>query len=120
MLGRARLGFRVPTVIASPFTRGAAENPRVSHLRCDHTSILKLIEWRFGLTPLTARDAFGDVGNLARVLRFGHPCVEVPDLPLPPAPPPAACAGGEAFADSDNCWSGLRDSGRLEGWDIAR
>ncbi len=116
LLGRARLGFRVPTVVVSPFTRGEADDPRVSHLRCDHTSILKLIEWRFGLGPLTARDAFRDVGNLARVLRFGHPCVEVPDLPLPSAPPPTACSG---FTDADTCWSGLRDSGRLEGWDLA-
>src|SRR5260221_1959844 len=126
VLGRARLGFRVPTVVASPFSRGEAENPRVSHQRFDHTSILKLIEWRFGLPPLTAPDALPGVGNLPPVLQFGHPCVEVPDLPRPPAPPPAPCPGGLAppsstaasFAESDNCWAGLRDSGRLEGWDL--
>jgi phospholipase C len=34
----------------------------------DHTSILKLIEWRWGLDPLTARDASEDISNLALAL----------------------------------------------------
>jgi hypothetical protein len=36
----------------------------------DHTSILKLIEWRFGLARLTLRDASHDIQNLARALNF--------------------------------------------------
>lgn len=115
VFGRARLGFRVPTVVASPYTRGEADDPRVKHFVCDHTSILKLIEWRFGLPPLTARDASPDIGNLAGVLDLGHPRVEVPDLPQPPAPDPAPCPGG--MAGEPDAWSGLRDSGLLEGWD---
>jgi len=39
--GRALLGFRVPVVIASPFSRGVENNPLVSTLVFDHTSILK-------------------------------------------------------------------------------
>jgi phospholipase C len=36
----------------------------------DHTSILKLIEWRFGLAPLSVRDAAAT--NLATALDFSH------------------------------------------------
>ena len=42
------LGFRVPTVVVSPFTRNAAGTPEVNHTVFDHTSVLKLIEWRWG------------------------------------------------------------------------
>ena len=55
--GRVLLGFRVPTVVVSPFTRNATGTPQVSHTVFDHTSVLKLIEWRWGVPPLTARDA---------------------------------------------------------------
>ena len=46
-------GFRVPTLLISPFARRG----HVAHGVYDHTSILKLLEWRFGLEPLTTRDA---------------------------------------------------------------
>jgi phospholipase C len=46
-------GFRVPLIVASPFT---VKN-YVSHTVADYTAILKLIEARFGLQPLTKRDA---------------------------------------------------------------
>jgi phospholipase C len=60
-------GFRVPTVVVSPFARRGF----VSHKTFDHTSILKMIEWRWGLKPLTPRDAHAH--NLATVLDFAHP-----------------------------------------------
>jgi phospholipase C len=60
------LGFRVPTVVISPF----APRKAVSHLDLDHTSILKMIEWRWGLPNLTVRDA--EATNLAEVLDFGQ------------------------------------------------
>jgi len=69
--GNVLLGFRVPAFIASPFSVGNPDDPLVSHLQFDHTSVLKLIEWRWGLSPLTARDASDDVGNLACALNFG-------------------------------------------------
>jgi phospholipase C len=84
--GKALLGFRVPTIIASPLTRGVENNPLVSHLTFDHSSILKLIEWRWGLAPLTPRDASTDIANLARVLNFNQPVVSVPILPKPHVP----------------------------------
>lgn len=84
--GKTLLGFRVPTVIASPFTKGNASNPSVNSMVFDHTSVLKLIEWRWGLAPLTPRDASGDIGNLANALNFGNPDATVPSLPVPQTP----------------------------------
>jgi phospholipase C len=84
--GKALLGFRVPTVVASPFSRGNPFDPRVSKPVFDHTSVLKLIEWRWGLAPLTARDASSDVANLAYALNFKEPDASVPYLPQPQAP----------------------------------
>jgi phospholipase C len=46
-------GFRVPNFIISPF----AKKNFVSHTPMDFTAILKFIETRFHLAPLTARDA---------------------------------------------------------------
>ncbi|MCI4332166.1 MAG: alkaline phosphatase family protein [Thermoplasmata archaeon] len=46
-------GFRVPCLVVSPFARAGF----VDHAVNDHTSILKFIEVRFGLTPLSTRDA---------------------------------------------------------------
>ena len=47
---------RVPTVVISPF----AKKHFVDHNRYDTTSILALIEHRWGLEPLTERDAHAD------------------------------------------------------------
>lgn len=46
-------GTRVPTIIVSPF----AKRHFIDHTTYDTTSILKLIEIRWGLTPLGDRDA---------------------------------------------------------------
>ena len=91
--GNALLGFRVPAIIASPWTRGDPANPTVISDVFDHTSILKLIEWRWGLPPLTSRDGAPDsvIGNLASVLNFGAPNAQVPVLPRPPRPPSIPC-----------------------------
>jgi phospholipase C len=48
-----RYGFRVPSVVISPYSR----KHFVSHVVHDHTSILRSIEDRFGLPTLTRRDA---------------------------------------------------------------
>jgi phospholipase C len=62
-----RLGFRVPTVIVSPFAKqnyvssrdGTRDGPPETggERVYDHTSILKFIEQKWNLPPLTARDA---------------------------------------------------------------
>lgn len=84
--GKTLLGFRVPTVVASPFTKGNASSPSVNSMVFDHTSVLKLIEWRWGLSPLTPRDASSDISNLANALNFASPDATVPSLPAPQAP----------------------------------
>ena len=52
----------------SPFARGNPAKPRINSLLFDHTSVLKLIEWRWNLEPLTARDASEEIANLASAL----------------------------------------------------
>jgi phospholipase C len=130
--GKALLGFRIPTVVASPFSRGDPDDPKVKGMTFDHTSILKLIEWRFGLDPLTPRDASRDVRNLARALRFKHPNAKVPTLPEPESPAPTPCLppgpleslarspnlASDGLTDSANPWPGLRDSDLLAGWEL--
>jgi phospholipase C len=49
-------GTRIPAIVISPF----AKKGHVDHRVYDTTSILKLIENRFGLKPLTDRDAAAD------------------------------------------------------------
>src|SRR5262249_19693535 len=49
-------GVRVPAVVVSPY----AKSHFVSHVVHDHTSILRFIEYRFGLPALTNRDAAAD------------------------------------------------------------
>ena len=51
----AQLGFRLPNMIVSPFTR----RHYVSHTPMDHTAVIKFVENRFigGTVHLTPRDA---------------------------------------------------------------
>jgi phospholipase C len=49
----AQLGFRVPAVVVSPYARPG----HVSDQVYDHTSVLKFIERKWNLPPLTRRDA---------------------------------------------------------------
>jgi phospholipase C len=51
-----QLGFRLPLLAVSPF----AKPHYVSHVVNSHTSFLALVEKRFSLPPLTARDAHAD------------------------------------------------------------
>ena len=55
-------GIRIPTIIISPF----AKKGFVDHTTYDTTSILKLIETRYGLKPLGTRDAAAN--NMLNVL----------------------------------------------------
>lgn len=82
--GKALLGFRVPCIIASPWTRGNPANPSVNHTVFDHTSVLKLIESVFDVQPLAAREVSTDVGNLLTALDLANPAqIAVPTLPHP-------------------------------------
>jgi phospholipase C len=69
-------GVRVPFVVVSPFSKPHFVSHRVS----DHTSILKLIELRFGLQPLTERDEHAN--GLLEYFDFAHPrFTNAPPLP---------------------------------------
>lgn len=76
-----RLGFRVPALLVSPFARRGY----VSHMEFDHTSVLKMIEWRFGLKPLSVRDRTAN--NLAHALDFDTPrSLQAPEFQVPKGP----------------------------------
>jgi phospholipase C len=74
-----RLGFRVPAVIVSPY----AKPDYVTELDYDHTAVLRLIQRKWNLPPLTARDAAAadllDALDLAGPPAFLVP----PELPQP-------------------------------------
>src|SRR5262249_16704849 len=93
-----------------------ARRHHVAHQTYDHTSVLKMIEWRWGLAPLTVRDA--SARNLAEVLDFGRrPNLDAPQWDVPGAPAPA-CPGASAEADYEE-WLTLRDHAARVGFDLA-
>ena len=79
-----RLGFRVPAVAMGPF----APKKIVSDGPYEHCSVLAMIEWRFGLDPMTARDK--NAKNLAEALDFST-SREPFELPAFTAPMAAPC-----------------------------
>jgi phospholipase C len=95
--GQALLGCRVPTIIVSPFARGNPASPTINSLLYDHTSVLKMIEWRWNLPPLTARDASNEIANLALALNFSSPNPAMPALPLILEPVPEPCVVDDVF-----------------------
>jgi hypothetical protein len=64
--------------------------------------VLKFIEWRYDLPPLTARGASNEIGNLVSALNLSSPNYSVPSLPLVPAPVPTPCGLFELGAEADN------------------
>jgi phospholipase C len=107
--GKTLLGMRIPVVVASPFTKGNPASPRVVSTVFDNTSILKMIETRFNLPPLTPRDASSDVGNLISALNFDKSSVPVPKLPNPAPPEINVCENPvTSSASSEPSMSDLR------------
>jgi phospholipase C len=76
----AQLGFRVPNLIISPFTR----RHYVSHTPMDHTAVIKFVENRFigSSAHLTSRDAAQT--NLLEF--FDFPKIPWAKHPTPPSP----------------------------------
>ena len=70
-------GYRIPLLVVSPF----AKEHYVSHTVADFTAILKLIETRFNLPPLTKRDAAQM--DMTEFFDFNNPPWLTP--PTPPA-----------------------------------
>ena len=79
------MGFRVPALVISPWSpRGT-----VAHGTYDHTSILKMIEWRWNLRPLSVRD--DSAANLAEALDFDSPNLSAPKFNPPTGPFGGSC-----------------------------
>ncbi len=84
------MGFRIPVVGLSPYLRRG----HVDHSVYGFESILKMIEYRFGLKPLTRRDAYAR--NIARAFDWRGKPRTPPELPTPadvvgmPCPPGGA------------------------------
>ncbi len=104
-------GFRVPSVVISP----RARRGYVAHNTYDHTSVLRAIEWRWSLPPLTPRD--NAARNIAEVLDFTKPpnllsphYLVAPFVVGPPCTPVDARSAEE--------WSGLKSKALADGWTL--
>src|SRR4051794_34728852 len=108
-----QMGFRIPAVLVSPYARRGY----VTHSTYGFESILKMIEYRYALQPLTTRDAYAP--NIARAFDWrSKPRLDIPQLPDPAetvsvACPPAGIAGGEVEAH-DHTMMSLVSSGYLD------
>jgi phospholipase C len=80
-------GYRVPLIVVSPF----AKKNYVSHTIADTTAILKLIETRFHLPPLTRRDAIQP--DMTEFFDFKNPPW------LKPPTPPTQNINGACYMD---------------------
>jgi len=92
------MGFRIPAIAVSPYVRRG----HVAHSIYGFESILKMIEHRFALKPLTRRDAYAN--NIARSFDFdSEPRLSLPELPRPEHVVSAPCGatGGQRAKDHD-------------------
>lgn len=103
-------GFRVPALVISP----RARRGYVAHNTYDHTSVLKMIEWRWDLAPLTPRDAAAR--NLAEVLDFSRPASTV--APRYVVPPFAGVPCPVSQFASEEEWTDIRALALQTGWTL--
>jgi phospholipase C len=76
--GPIGLGFRVPMLIISPFSRGGFVSSDVF----DHTSVLQFLETRFGAeVPNLSAWRRAAVGDLTTAFNFTSPDQSIPSLP---------------------------------------
>jgi len=104
-----RLGFRVPCLLVSPW----AQRGNVGKHVYDHTSILRMIESRWSLPPLTVRDQ--NARNLAEVLDFSSTNLRAPQYNVPTGPFGAPCGTPSTGAED---WSGLLTLAQSTGWPV--
>ncbi len=76
-------GPRVPTLVISPY----AKRHYISHYTYDFTSMLKFMEERFGLPPLTTRDARAN--DMLHCFDFKQKPISPFIIPIPPDLPPS-------------------------------
>jgi phospholipase C len=96
-------GYRVPVIVISPY----AKKNYVSHVVRDYTAWLSLVEERFGVKPLTARDGYwltekdpttGLPGTMDEFFDFNNP-----PWMTPPSPPRQNMSGACNY-DVPNPW----------------
>ena len=76
--GPIGLGFRVPMLIISPFSRGGF----ISSDLFDHTSVLRFLETRFGAeVPNLSAWRRATVGDMTSAFNFTKPDTSIPPLP---------------------------------------
>jgi phospholipase C len=76
--GPIGLGYRVPMLVVSPFSRGG----HIASEVFDHTSQLLFLEERFGVTaPNLSAWRRSTVGDLTATLQMGNPVTTTPRLP---------------------------------------
>ena len=100
-----QMGFRIPAVAISPYTRNRSADPvRVGHTQYGTESILKLIMYRFGLDfDRTRADAapmrVDNANNVGASFNWKKPDFEPPDLPEPEhiVSKPCAFGGGDVL-----------------------
>jgi phospholipase C len=88
-----RFGVRVPAVLVSPLIPAGTVFRAAGPVPLDHTSILKTVQQRWGLPPLTARDAAAP--GLADVLTLSSARTDDPlaGVTVPAAAGPVPSAG---------------------------
>jgi phospholipase C len=108
-----RLGFRTAALLVAPWAPAGV----VSHVQVDHTSVLRMIEWRWGLEPLTVRDQTAN--NLADALDFTQTRNHVPLFKVPAGPFGAPCPATAAPAAPGGAeLGGLAGVATSFGWPI--
>lgn len=109
-----RRGFRVPTLLVSPWARRGY----VGSTLYDHTSVLRMIEDRWRLSPLTVRDATANslAGTLTRT-----PNPRASQYTVPPGPFGGVCGGPTlpgAVSAEESEWTALRALAAANGWPV--
>jgi phospholipase C len=89
--GPIGLGFRIPALVVSPFSRGGF----VASETFDLTSTLRLIESRFGVeVPNLTSWRRSVTGDLTSAFNFAKPDNSIPTLPVPSFADPRVTAAG--------------------------
>jgi phospholipase C len=112
--GPIGLGFRVPLLVVSPFSRGGF----VCKNTFDHTSLLRFIEKRFGAeVPNLTSWRRSVTGDLTAALNFAKVNASVPSLPQPSVADPrvllSTCATSaplDLATDTTNSLTALEDT----------
>lgn len=78
-------GFRIPTILVSPFVKRRSVSSKVY----DHASVLKLIETRWNLQPLSVRDVAAN--NLMDEIDLSTPVVNAQAIEMAPGPYGTRC-----------------------------